>query len=89
MNVHHENGRFFIDIDGKHAKLLYREENGKMDIYHTFTPPELRGRGIAEHLALAAFEFAQRHGMKIIPSCPYIKDTFLKKHAELRNIVEG
>ncbi len=88
MNVLHENGRFFIDIDGKQAELLYREENGKIDVYHTFTPPELRGRGIAEQLALAAFEFAQKQNMKIIPSCPYIKDTFLKKHAEFRNIAE-
>ncbi len=89
MEVKHTEGRFFVSIDGKEAELLYKKENNIMDLYHTFTPEELRGKGIAEILTNAAFEFAKQHNLKIRPSCSYVKDVFLKKHPEWMKIVEG
>lgn len=85
--IQHSSGKFFAVIDGKEAFLLYRITGNAMDIYDTFTPPELRGRGIAEQLALAAFEHAKKNGMKVIPSCPYISETFLKRHPELVEMI--
>ncbi len=87
MNVQHKDDKFFVVIEGNEAYLLYNVDGNEMDIYHTFTPPELRGRGIAEQLALAAFDYARKNNLKVIPSCSYIKDTFLKRHAEFNDIV--
>ena len=88
MDIQHSEGRFFVIIDGKEAFLLYKIAGNAMDIPDTFTPPELRGRGIAEQLALAAFEYAKKNNMKVIPTCPYISETFLRKHPELESMVE-
>jgi len=88
MNVQHEEGKFFVVIKGNQAELLYRKDGNKMDVHHVFTPPELRGQGIAEQLALAAFEYAKQQNMRIIPSCLYISETFLNKHKEFNSIVE-
>jgi len=88
MDVQHSSGKFFVAIDGKEAFLLYRITGNAMDVYDTFTPPELRGRGLAEQLALAAFDYAKENNMRVIPSCSYISETFLKKHQELHDAVK-
>ena len=82
------NGEFFIEIKGKKALLDYTLNGKKMDIFHTFTDPELRGQGLAEQLTQAAFEYARKNGLKIIPTCDYVRDSFLKKHPELNSMVE-
>ncbi|KHO47807.1 MAG: hypothetical protein QT00_C0002G0469 [archaeon GW2011_AR5] len=88
MEVQHKEGEFFIVVDGKKALLDYTVSGKKMDIFHTFTDPELRGQGLAEKLCIAAFEHAKSNGLKIIPTCPYVKDTFLRKHPEWNDIAE-
>lgn len=88
MDIRHTEDKFFVTIDGKEAFLLYRISGNAMDIYDTFTPSELRGRGIAEQLALAAFKYAKENNLRIIPTCPYISDTFLKRHPELLGTVK-
>ena len=50
MEVRHKEGQFFVEIEGKKAVLDYSLKDGKMDILHTFTDPELRGKGLAEIL---------------------------------------
>lgn len=47
-----------------------------MDLYHTFTNPALRGKGLAALVARAALEFAKENNLKVIPTCPYIQ-TFI------------
>jgi len=88
MEVQHKEGEFFIVVDGKKALLDYTVSGKKMDIFHTFSDPELRGQGLAEKLCIAAFEHAKSNGLKIIPTCPYVKDTFLRKHPEWNDIAE-
>lgn len=88
MDIQHSNGKFFLVIEGKEAFLLYRISENEINIYDTFTPLELRGRGIAEQLALAAFDYAKENNLNVLLSCPYISDTFLKKHPELNAIVK-
>ena len=48
-----------------------------MDLTHTYTPPSARGQGTAAVLVRAAFDWAGKKGMKILPSCTYISATFL------------
>jgi hypothetical protein len=88
VNIEHKPGEFFIVIKGKRAVLDYQIDNKKMDLFHTFTDPELRGRELAEKLAQAAFEFAEKNGFRIIPTCDYVRNYFLPKHPEWNSIVE-
>ncbi|MBI4167459.1 MAG: hypothetical protein HY515_00735, partial [Candidatus Aenigmarchaeota archaeon] len=43
---------------------------------------------VAEELCIAAFEYAQKHALKIISSSAYIDETFLKKHKEFEDLIE-
>lgn len=86
--IHHKPGEFFTVINGKKAVLDYTVKGGRMDLFHTFTDIELRGQGIAEKLAQAAFEFAKKNNLRVVPTCDYVRDYFLKKHREWDSIVE-
>ena len=46
--------------------------NGVLDYYHTFVPPEARGRGIASRLVSFALDDARAHGLRVRPSCPFV-----------------
>jgi len=83
MKIEHVEGRFFAKTEHGEAELLYRIENGKVVMYHTFTPSEDRGKGIAEKLAEAAFDFVKENNFKVVPACSYIR-YFLEKHKELK-----
>jgi hypothetical protein len=88
IKIEHKPGEFFVVISGKRAVLDYTIDGKKMDLFHTFTDPDIRGQGLAEKLAQAAFEHAKKNGLRIIPTCSYVKDYFLKKHPEWDSIVE-
>lgn len=60
-------GKLYIETKHGEAMLLYRIEGGVLSVYHTFTPPEERGQGVAERLALEVVELAKRKGLKIKP----------------------
>jgi predicted GNAT family acetyltransferase len=57
-------------------KLLNNERI--VEIIHCYTPKKHRGKGIASLLAKEAYQFSIDHSLKVIPTCTYIKDTFLK-----------
>ncbi len=88
MEIKHAGHRFFVEVEGKTASLDYALENGKMNITHTYTPSELRGRGIAEQITLAAFEYAKKNNFRVVPSCSYVRDAFLSRHPEFHDIVD-
>lgn len=60
--------------------------SGVLDLYHTFTDPQHRGKGLAGQVVLAAFQYAAQHKHGIVPSCSYISRAFLTKHPECRGI---
>ena len=70
------------------AVLEYRvdEDSRVLDIEHTRTPPEMRGQGVAEKLCAAAFEHARSESLRVQPSCSYVRDRYLPKHAEAHDI---
>lgn len=68
-----DNARFVADIDGAEAVLEYTvRAAGVLDYRRTFTPPPLRGQGIAKTVVLFALDYAREQGVKIIPTCPYV-----------------
>lgn len=78
MSVQHQTQQccFIFQADGVAARLDYRlfqaEGQPAVDFYHTFVPPEFRGRGIAALLTSAALEWARQQQLKIHASCSYV-----------------
>ncbi len=60
--------------------------SGVLDLFHTYTDPQHRGKGLAAAVVLAAFQYASKHQHGIVPSCSYISGAFLAKHPECRGI---
>lgn len=59
------------------AKLTWRSAGENIrSADHTFTPPEMRGKGIAKKLVEALIRDAREQGFKIEPQCPYVADKF-------------
>jgi predicted GNAT family acetyltransferase len=78
--------RFEAEVDGGLSVADYVLRDGEMVMTHTYTPPELRGRGIAEKLVRAALEHAKKEKLKVVPACSYV-DIFIQRHAEFQSLV--
>ncbi|KRW58035.1 GNAT family N-acetyltransferase [Pseudomonas sp. TTU2014-080ASC] len=66
--------QFETIVDGDRAYLAYMDLGKQtLDIYRTFVPNSLRGRGIAAALTEHALQYAERLGYSVIPSCSYVE----------------
>ena len=74
--------RFVVKLQGNEACLMYRLTDKEIDLYHTYVPEVFRGRGVAEQLCKVGFEYAKTNGLRVIPSCSYISEAYLKRHPE-------
>lgn len=81
-----ENERFVIYLDGNEVYVEYTLEGKEINLYHTYTHPALRGKGLAAHVVRAAFEFAKEINLKVIPTCSYVK-AFLLKNDQYKSLV--
>ena len=54
---------------------------------HTLVPKALSGNGVGSALTEAALGYARSNGLKVNPSCPFIK-AYIKKHPEHLDLVE-
>lgn len=91
MEVQHDAAKhkFYITLpDGQEALLQYHEERGVIDLYHTYVPPQVRERGLAEKVVEAGFRYAEKQNLKVIPSCSYVSSVFLKKRKEFLPLVK-
>ena len=73
------------------AILQYAHDASKnvYELYHTEVPRSFRGRGLGDHLALAAFSFFSEDPShpKLILSCTFLKDSALPKYPQYSNLV--
>ena len=90
MNIQHDAvaQKFFITLGTEEAHLNYRLEGNTIDFYHTFVPDSIRGKGIAEKIVKAGFEYAAQQKLKVIPTCPYVSGAFLSRHAEYHSLIK-
>jgi len=84
-NDKHES-RFVMNVDGKEVYVIYSEEKDTIELSSTYTPPQLRGKGLAEIVVKAALEYAKEKNLKVIPSCWYVAK-FLEKHPEYKSLI--
>lgn len=87
--VHHNTAacRYEIEIDGHLAVAEYVvESSGRVVFTHTFVPPELRGRGLAEKLVRRALDDAREQGHRVVPACSYVA-TFIERHEQFQTLL--
>ncbi len=66
--------QFIVTIEGHDAYLAYMDLGRQtIDIYRTFVPEALRGKGVAAELAEAALQFAEAQGYTVLASCSYVE----------------
>lgn len=76
MDVRHDEGerRFTMDTPAGPAVLSYTAlPDGTLDLQHTSVPSDERGEGIGGRLVEAALAHARREGVRIVPSCPFVR----------------
>ena len=80
---HTTHGGYYADVPGsdQKAELTWRARGEARIAEHTFTPPEARGKGIAQALVEALVEDAREQGFTIEPACSYIAAQF-RRHPE-------
>jgi predicted GNAT family acetyltransferase len=89
VRVEHETSRhrYVVHYPGADAELVYAPAGpGVVDLQHTYVPPEARGDGVGDALVRAAFADARAQGLRVVPSCPYVK-AWLHRHPEERELV--
>jgi predicted GNAT family acetyltransferase len=75
-------GAFLVVEDGAESVLEYVPSGpSTVSFVHTFVPPALRGRGIAEQLVAAGLAWARAQGLRVIASCSYVA-AYLSRHPE-------
>ena len=74
-------GLFFVQQDGNIlAEMTYTMPSPeKMIIDHTEVDDALRGKNVGYQMVATAVEYARKHGIKIIPLCPFAHSVFKKK----------
>lgn len=80
------NGRYETETDGHVSVLDYTRDGHRLVFTHTFVPPELRGRGVAELLVRAALDDARTAGHQVVPQCSYVAK-FIARHAEYQPLL--
>ena len=86
ITIHHdlEDKQFYVSIDGSRAYLAYMDLGRKtLDIYRTYVPNALRGKGLAAKLTAHALQFANEKGYEVIPSCSYV-ECYMQRQEKLR-----
>lgn len=88
ITIRHDiaSSRFVTEIDGHLAYADYTIDADRMVFTHTFVPPELRGRGLAEHLVRTGLAHARAHNLRVVPVCSYVA-AFIQRHAEFRDLL--
>jgi len=86
--VHHlpKQLRFELQLAEATAYLDYTLAEQHMTIHHTFVPAELRGQSIAGQLAQAAFDYARKSELKVIPACSYI-GVYAQRHPSVADLL--
>lgn len=92
MKITHEDnnsgGRYVADVDGHQAEMTYtRRSPDLIAVDHTGVPEDLRGRGIAQALAVHAVEEARKGGWKILPLCSFLQAQ-AERHPDWQDVVK-
>ncbi|MBI1370239.1 MAG: N-acetyltransferase [Planctomycetes bacterium] len=90
MSIEHDTARhcFYQRCGEYEAVLMYARRDRVIDLYHIYVPDPCRNRGLAGYLLAAAFDFARAETLKVIPTCPFIRNDFLPRFPQYHDIVD-
>lgn len=80
-------GMFYIEKDDEiAAQLIYSiQDNGIMNLDHTETIREMKGKGLAGKLMKHVVEYAREENVKLDPLCEYASVQF-ERHPEYQDV---
>ncbi len=81
-----EKNRFVTYVEGYEAVVEYTLKDNVVDLYSTFTQPELRGKGVAGKLVKYALEHAKENNLKVIPTCSYVRG-YIERHENYKELL--
>ena len=81
-------GTYRAELPGtvRPAELTWRALGPLRIVDHTFVPPEMRARGIAQQLVEALVADARSEGFRIVPECSYVAALF-RRHPEWSDLL--
>lgn len=82
LSVKHDKDakKYYTIVEGRESVCEYTSVDGNtLNLWHTYVPPELRGRGIADELVRQALEDLLEKGYKVIPSCWFVR-VYMDRH---------
>jgi uncharacterized protein len=80
--------RFEATVNKLLCRCDYRMHGGTMMLVHTEVPPQLEGRGFASTLVRAAFDYAQKNGLDVLPVCSFVS-AWVRRHPEVEPLLAG
>ncbi len=81
-----EKNKFVTYVEGYEAVVEYTLKDNIIDLYRTFTPPELRGKGVAGKLVKYVLEHAKENNLKVIPTCSYVRG-YIERHENYKELL--
>ena len=88
---HDDQGHSFVaEIDGADsgAFLKYRVVDDRtLDYFSTYTPNEMRGRGLAARIVTEALDYALERQLRVVPSCPYVAK-LIERNDRYRSLID-
>jgi len=78
--------RYSLVVDGAEAVLDYELAGDVVTFTHTFVPPALRVRGLAEALVRRGLADARAAHRRVVPQCSYVA-RFIERHREYHDLL--
>lgn len=82
-----QNERFIIEVEDEKAYLSYSINGDTINFNSTYTPPTLRGMGLARLVVEKAFDFAKGENLKVTSNCSYVIK-FVDENDEYKNFMK-
>ena len=80
-------GKFYIlDGDEHIGEMALSVSGNDLTVYHTEVSPKAEGKGIAKKLLVAMVDHARKHGLKVIPLCPFVHAQFKRHPGEYADV---
>ncbi|WP_167856320.1 GNAT family N-acetyltransferase [Hymenobacter metallicola] len=77
---------FYATLDGYEGELAYSRPSATViDFSHTFVDENLRGRGVADAMAVEALAYARAQGLRIKTSCAFMQ-AYVDRHTDYQDL---
>ena len=85
LAVNEQDQRFEVSVDGKKGFINFERSGNTLNLIHTEVDPDLEGEGVASALVKKTLTYIDENGLKMIPTCGYIRK-YLQKHPEWQRL---